>query len=461
MTSSPDSASNTAPAQVRQTRQQFVNPEDYLSYELAKAVRQLPPLYTRLLAVSLSFLVFGAVAWAYFSKIDEVAVTSGELIPSTQVRPVRALEGGVISQILVEEGQDVQQGEILIIQDPALSNAEVERLQEASDLIQQDIDRLTTELNGSGSTGIGLQDQLISARLQEFDTRQASATAEVERLGAAIEESQARLARTKANLANARQLLGTAQEREERLRSLLDGAIPQLDYLTAQDQLTEAQDRVASLEQEIDVQQQSVRQAERAYDAAQQEGDRLASSRRTEILTQLNQRQEELVNVQGQLKQANVRAEGQTITAPISGRIYNLQATLGERTIEPGEELLSILPNDGDLLLEVKILNRDIGFIQTGMQAKVKIATFPFQEFGTIDGEVVQISPNATVDEQLGPVFSARIQLTRATMPLKGEEVQLVPGMAATGDIVTRQKTVLTFLTEPITRRFSDAFSVR
>ena len=457
MTSSPD----TAPAQARQTRQQFASPEDYLSYELAKAVRQLPPLYTRLLAVSLSALVFGAIAWAYFSKIDEVAVTSGELIPSTQVRPVRALDGGVINQILVEEGQEVKAGEILIIQDPALSDAEVDRLQDASNLIQQDVDRLTAELNGSGSTGIGLQDQLISARLQEFDTRQASARAEVERLAAAIEESRARLTRAEANLTNARQLLSTAQEREERLRSLLDGAIPQLDYLTAQDQLTEAQDRVASLEQEIDVQQQTIRQAERAYDAARQEGDRLASSRRTEILTQLNQRQEELANVQGQLKQANLRAQGQTITAPISGRIYNLQATLGERTIEPGEELLSILPDDGDLLLEVKVLNRDIGFIQPGMRAKVKIATFPFQEFGTIEGEVLQISPNATVDEQLGPVFSARIQLARTTMLLRGNEVQLVPGMAATGDIVTRQKTVLTFLTEPITRRFSDAFSVR
>ena len=461
MTSSPDPVTNTAPAQARQTRQQFVNPEDYLSYELAKAVRQLPPLYTRLLAASLSALVFGAIAWAYFSKIDEVAVTSGELIPSTQVRPVRALEGGIISQILVEEGQEVKEGEILIIQDPALPDAEVDRLQETTNLIQQDVDRLTAELNGSGNTGIGLQDQLINARLQEFDTRQASAAAEVDRLAAAIEEARARLGRTEANLTHARQLLGTAQEREERLRSLLDGAIPQLDYLTAQDQLTQAQDRVESLQQEIAVQQQTIRQAERAYDAALQEGDRLASSRRTEILTQLTQRQEDLANVQGQLTQANLRAKGQTITAPIAGRIYNLQATLGERTIEPGEELLSILPDDGHLLLDVKILNRDIGFIQPGMRAKVKIATFPFQEFGTIDGEVVQISPNATVDEQLGPVFSARIELAQTTMPLRGKDVQLVPGMAATGDIVTRQKTVLTFLTEPITRRFSDAFSVR
>ncbi|NET47815.1 MAG: HlyD family type I secretion periplasmic adaptor subunit [Merismopedia sp. SIO2A8] len=461
MTSSPHPAANTAPAQARQTRQQFANPEDYLSFELAKAVRQLPPLYTRLLAASLSAIVFGAIAWAHFSKIDEVAVTSGELIPSTQVRPVRALEGGVIDQIVVQEGDEVNKGDVLMIQDPSLSDAEVDRLQEAVTLIQQDVDRLTAELQGSGATGIVLQDELISARLQEFDTRQAAATAELARLAAAVEEAKAQLVRTQANLPNAQELLANAQDREESLRSLIDGAIPRFDYLTARDQLTEAKDRATSLEREMDVQQQAIVQAERAYETALQERDRLESSRRTEILTQLTQRQEELANVQGQLKQANVRAKGQTITAPIAGRIYNIQATLGEKTIEPGEEILSILPKDQELLLEVKILNRDIGFIQMGMPAKVKIATFPFQEFGVIEGTVTHISPNATVDENLGPVFSARIELAQTTMPLRGEEVDLVPGMAATGDIVTRKKTVLTFITEPITRRFSDAFSVR
>jgi HlyD family secretion protein len=133
----------TAPAHARQTRQQFVNPEDYLSYELGKAVRELPPLYTRLLAGTISAIVFGALTWSYFSKVDEVAVTQGELIPVSQVRPVRALEGGVISQIQVKEGDTVEQGDVLIVQDPALSQSEVDRLSQAAELIRQDISRLT------------------------------------------------------------------------------------------------------------------------------------------------------------------------------------------------------------------------------------------------------------------------------------------------------------------------------
>ncbi|MGF1499338.1 MAG: HlyD family type I secretion periplasmic adaptor subunit [Elainellaceae cyanobacterium] len=455
------STRNTTPARARQTRQQFVNPEDYLSYELGKAVRQLPPLYTRLLAGSISMVIFSTLTWAYFSKIDEVAVANGELIPSAQVRPVRALEGGVIDEILVREGDVVEQGDVLIVQDPKLNQAEVDRLRESAALIRQDIARYEAELNGSTTTGTALQDELLAARLQEFDTRQAAAQAEAQRLAAGVSEARAELNRLQASLPNARELLANARDREESLRSLVDGAIPRFDYLEAKDRLTEAEDRLESIQRQIEVQQQSIRQAEQAYEAAQKQSDRLASERRSEILTQLNQRREELANLEGQLNQATIRAEGQTITAPISGRIYNVQATLAEKTIEPGEELLSILPQDETLLLEVKVLNRDIGFIQEGMRAKVKVATFPFQEFGTLDGTVAQISPNAVVDENLGPVFLTQIRLEQIEMPVGEQTVELVPGMAATGEIVTRQKSVLTFLLEPITRRFSDAFSVR
>ena len=455
------SSNGTHAAQTRQTRQQFVTPEDYLSYELGKAVRELPPLYTRLLAGILSTVVFGAIAWAYFSKIDEVAVAQGELIPAAQIRPVRALEGGVIGQILVEEGQHVDQGDVLIVQDPALTQADVERLNASATLIQQDISRLESELNATDSDGTSLQDQLLTARLSEFATRQQAADAEVARQAAALDEARAQLNQLQASLPNARAILETAEDREASLRELVEGAIARFDYLEARDRLTEAQDRLESIEQQIIVQQQTIRQAEQAYRVAVQERDRLSSERQSEILTQLNRRREELADVQGQLNQATIRADGQLITAPIAGRVYNLQATLAEKTIEPGEELLSILPNDNDLLLEVRVLNRDIGFIREGMRTKVKVATFPFQEFGTIDGTVAQISPNAIVDEQLGPVFLTRIELSRSSMNLRGQDVALVAGMTATGEIVTRQKSVLTFMLEPVTRRFDEAFSVR
>jgi HlyD family secretion protein len=458
-----ESSSPHTSAQVRQTRQQFVNPEDYLSYELGKAVRELPPLYTRVLAATLTAIVFGTIGWAYVSKVDEVAVAEGEIIPTAQIRPVRALEGGVISEIKVKEGDRVKKGDVLIEQDPTLSKSEVDRIRQNANLVRQDVARLEAENKGSGSSGTAIQDELIASRLREFDTRQAAANADAQRQIAVIGEAKAKLTRLQENLSNARATFMNAQERESSLRGLVEreGAVPRFDYLQAKDQLTQAQDQISSLEQDILAQQQTIKQGEQAYAGAQQAANRLGSERQSEILTQLNQRRQDLTELEGQLNQAQVKAKGQTIVAPISGKVYSIQTNIAERTIEPGEDLLSILPDGQDLLIEAKVLNRDIGFVKEGMPAKIKVATFPFQEFGTIDGTVVKLTPNATLDKNLGLVYTARVKLKRSTINVQGKEVELSPGMAATAEIVTRQRSILTFMLEPITKRFSEAFTAR
>lgn len=129
--------------------------------------------------------------------------------------------------------------------------------------------------------------------------------------------------------------------------------------------------------------------------------------------------------------------------------------------MQSGEELLSIVPKDENIVLEVKILNRDIGFIREGMPVKVKLATFSYQEFGIVEGTVVGVSPNAIVEKDVGLVFPTRIRLAKRSIDVRGQAVSFTPGMQATAEIVTRKKSVLDFLIEPITRRFSEAFSVR
>jgi len=492
----------SSPAQARQTKQQFAKSEDYLSYELGKAVQELPPLYTRLLAGSISLLVFGAIAWAYFSKVDEVAVAPGDLIASTQVRPVRSLGEGTIRAITVKEGDRVQKGDVLIERNSDLPQAEVDRLAKSARLIQEDLRRLEAERTGAATTGTNLQNQLLTSRFKDFEARRAAAIAEANSQLAAMNEAKVRLSRLQENLINARTnvtnaktnlvnaqsilakakgLLANAEKREQGLRSLIaDGAVPRLDYIeaqngviqaeagvttsedgitNAQNKVTEAQDKVTSIEKEIAGQAQQIRQAEQAYQAARNQAARVGSERQSEILTQLNKRNEEQATVEGELVQARKQQEQNVIKAPVAGTIYSVKATRGP--VQAGEELLSILPEGEELLLEVKVLNRDIGFIREGMKAKVKMATFPFQEFGTINGEVVQVSPNATTDKELGLVFPTRIKLDRHSINVRGQDVKLTPGMAATGEIVTRKKSVLTFLIEPVTRRFNEAFSVR
>lgn len=362
--------------QSRQTRQQFANPDAYLSYELGKAVQAPPPLYARLVAVSLSFAVFGAIAWAALSKVDDVAVARGELIPSEQVQPVRSLDSGIIQAIKVEEGQQVQKGDTLV----------------------------------------------------ELDSEQSQA--EVNRQAAVIKAAKIELARLQTNLGNARTSLNSALEREQSLRRLAaSSAIPRMDYLDAQDRVTEARDRVASLEKEIATQKQNIYQAEQAY------------------------------------QRARSQQETATIKAPIAGRVYNIKATIGQGTVQAGQELLSIVPEGRELLLEVNLPNQYRGLVDEGMAVKVKIDAFPYQDFGTVDGTVTYISPNEVSQdsnsEQKHKVYLTRVQLNQSSADAVVQDKKLAPGMEATGEIVMRQKSVLSYLIEPITRKFGEVFQRR
>ncbi|WP_016949500.1 HlyD family efflux transporter periplasmic adaptor subunit [Anabaena sp. PCC 7108] len=488
--------------QARHTKERFAKPEEQLSYELGKAVQELPPLYTRLLAGTISIVIFGAISWAHFSEIDEVATAPGELIASTQVRPVTSLGNGSILAVKVKEGDRVTKDQVLIERDPNLQQTDVNRLSKASKLIEDDLQRLQAERTGRKIAGTKLQDELLNSRLLDYNAKQAAAEAEAQRQLSIINQAKVRLTRLQENLVNAKTSainaqtnlvnaksirvkvesnLSIAQQREKNLRTLLNpGAVPRVDYLDAQERLnrantdiikssdevtntknrlTEAQDKVTSLEKDISAQLQEIKQVEQAYQAARNQGLRLTSERQSEILTQINKRKEELTNVAGQLEQAKKQKDGETIKAPVAGTIYKIKATKGP--VQSGEELLSIVPEGEEMLLEVKVLNRDIGFIRQGMKVKVKLATFPFQEFGVVDGEVLQISPNAVVDKELGLIFPTQIKLNKHSINLRGQEVEFTPGMAANAEIVTRKKSVLTFIVEPITRRFSEAFSVR
>lgn len=480
----------SSPAQARQTKEQFANPEDYLSYELGQVVKELPPLYTRLLAGSISLLVFGGLMWAHFSQVDEVAVAPGKLVPSESLRPVRALGDGIIREVKVEAGDQVDRGDILLERNQEISKAEVESLEQSAQLIREELVRLEAERTGKTTAGTNLQNQLLVARIRDFEARLKTAEAEAKRQLAVIEEAKTRLERLQENRANAKtnlvnaemlltgakQSLAKAQEREKALSILVtpeNSAFPRLDYIEAQNrviqakaevtraqnEITNAQDKVISIEKDIAAQKQAIRQAQQAYQAARQEAERLASERQSEILTRYNQRREEQATVEGQLEQAKKQQALETIKAPVAGTVYEVKATKGP--VQAGEELLSILPEEEEVLLDVNVLNRDIGFVREGMKAKVKIDTFPFQEYGTIDGEVIHVSPNAIVDQDLGLVFTTTIKLKPNSINVRGQKVDLVPGMAARAEIVTRQKSILTFLIEPVTRRFSEAFSVR
>lgn len=422
--------------QRRQTKIQFANAQDYLNYELGNAQRRLPPLYVRLLGFSICALVGGTIAWATFSKVDEVATAPAEVIPSTRIQPVKALSGGLLRDIQVKEGDRVKQGTPLVQLDPTLTDAEYQSAQQLYQKMQDNLARMQAELSGQATANEldQFQDQLLVSRLKESQ--------------AAINRQQGAIKAAEAELAQLQATLRFASTKERSLSRLaVEGAIPRLDYLDTQSQ-------VASLQAEMKAKEQELYQA-------QQELERLQSERKSEILTQINQLTQEKISLEGQLKQAKEQRNRETIKAPVNGTVYNVKVVESGATIQGGEELLSIVPDGAELVLEAKVLNRDIAFVKPGMRVKIKLETLPYQEFGMIEGTVLEVSPNAVNEPDLGLVYPIRVQLKQHMAKVRGQEVALTPGMTATAEIVTRKKTVMSFLLDPITATWDRAFSVR
>ncbi len=485
---------SSSPAQSQQTKQRLAQPEESLSYELGKAVQELPPFYTRFLAGTITVLVFGTVGWAHFSEVDEVATANGKLIPSTEVRPLRSLGVGSVTNAKVKVGDTVRKDDVLIEIDPGVALTNVESLEKEVKRIQEDIARLEAESQGKIVSATSEQGQLSVSRQLEFQQKQAAAVADANQKAAAISEAQSRLGRFQENMQNAiatknnafasrvdaQKNLAISKERLESLASLQSsGAVPRLEVLSArqqvaqasqqlisaENQINDAEGQITTLTKEMDAQRDRITQAQQSFEGAKNTAQVLAPQRQGEILTQLKQRREELTKKTGEIAVAQKQQKDkETVRAPFDGTVYNVKVTQGP--VQQGEELLSLLPNNQELVLEVKIPNRDIGFIRPGMRAKVKMATFPYQEFGIVEGEVVSLSPDAVVEKDengrdMGPVFPAKIRLGKSSIPVRGKDVALTPGMVATADVVTRKKSILSFVLEPITRKFSEAFSVR
>ena len=438
----------TPAVQLRRNKHEFSTTQDYLNADLARAVRRAPSKYSRLLAGGVCVLIASVIAWAAFSKVDEVAAAQAEVIPSTRVQPVKALAGGLIEDIKVEEGQQVKAGEALVELDPTLSEAEFQRLQKQVALTENTLARLEAERTGSIQSGNPLQSQLLASRLQQFKAQREMAAAEANRQLGAVKAAQADLERFEA-------MLLVAQDKQASFAKLAAvGAVPRLDHM-------DAQSEVASLQKQIVAQRQTVYQAEQAYAGAKAEANRLSADRQNEILTQVEQQQKELESLRGQLSQAEEQRRRETITAAVDGTVYNVKVVESGANVQAGEELLSLLPKGAPLILEAKILGRDKGYVDPGMPVKIKLETFDYQEFGLLQGTVESVSPNAANDPDAGRVNLARIKLEKPFITIQGKEVPITPGMPATAEIVIREKTVLRFLLNPIIKKWDQTFSVR
>jgi hemolysin D len=413
------------------------------------------------------------LAWAAFGQIDVVASAQGRIVPSDRVKVIQPMELGVVRTLLVEDGQKVKAGDVLLEIDPTINEAEARQARHDLRTTRLDIARLRAALSDSGDPIAAFRPPADADPEQAGDQRRflesqvAEHRAKVGALDRQRQQKEAEVEAMAATVAKLEAMIPVLQQRFEIRRNLASQELgSKLQYLEMLQALTEMQ-------HELKVQQNNKRVGEAAAAAIGESRAQAAAEYRRGLFDELGKMVQKENGLAETLVKAEQKAKLQALRAPVDGTVQQLAVHTIGGVVTPSQELMVVVPTNSRLEIEANIPNREIGFIQAGQEAEIKVDTFNFTKYGLIHGHVLSFSQDsikrqkpsdpakeksassvADTSEPQGQemVYQARISLDQTDMLIDGKRVQLSPGMAVTAEIKTGARSVLSYLLSPILR---------
>jgi adhesin transport system membrane fusion protein len=417
-----------------------------------------------LYAVAAFVVVF--LIWADQAVLDEVTRGQARVIPSSQVQLIQNLEGGILADVMVREGDVVEKGQVLLRIDNRRAESDLSDLRQQSLHLSAVVARLEGEIARKSPADIEFPSEL---------TKEAPLLAEAERANAEIRreqlESQLSILREQKiqkekelesliiKEKNVKQSLGLAQKQLKIKKPLADqGVISQVELLQTQRDVNE-------LKTELEATQSAIPQTEAQIKEQQNRINERISTFRSEAAEELSRHRAELASVQEQLISNKDRVLRTEVRSPVRGTVKEIKIRTIGGVIRPGEDLMEIVPIEDTLLVEARIKTTDSGFVHLDQKAVVKFDTYDYSIYGGLDA-VVEFKSSDAIEEEIGGkrdrFFRVRLRTDRNYLEGKaGNPLEIGPGDTAIVDILTGQKTVLQYLLLPLMRTRDSAFSER
>jgi hemolysin D len=416
-----------------------------------------------------------ALAWAAIGRVDIIATASGKIVPSARTKTIQPLETGIVQAIHVRDGDHVTAGQILVELDGTVTHAEKRRA--AHDLLSArlDVARLSAlravlendeppQLDpppAASLTDIERTRAAMVAQATEQAAKLASITQQIEQKVAEAEGIDAMIAKVDASLPYVEE---TATIRRKAMAIEFGNRIAYLD----------AQARLVDQQNERAIQQRKLKENAAARQALERQVEQTRGAYAHQLFTDLAEAERKVGGLTQDLVKAERKASEQVLRAPLDGTVQQLAIHTVGGVVSAAQQLMLVVPTDSVLEAEAMVSNRDIGFVNDGQQAEVKIDTFNFTRYGLIGGKVVSVSRDAIVkDKPQDPslrakgngalsdssepagqelVYSARIALDRTDMQIDNKVVPLSPGMAVTVEIKTGSRRLIEYLMSPVMR---------
>ncbi len=424
---------------------------DFLPAALSLQDRPVSPAPRVAMALIVGFALI-ALLWAIFGQIDIVATARGKIVPSDRTKIIQPVETATIKAIRVSDGQVVRSGEILLELDA--TNADADRERYAGDLINARAQAarasaLLAALEGSRPPRIDRMREVSAARLaqeQRFvDGQYGEFRARLARIDADIVRREAELRSTHEVVRKLEQTAPIARRRAKDFANLVEQ-----NFISHHGYLEKEQTRI---EQEADLATQRSRLGELSAALAEGREQRrslIAETRRL-ALDSLDDAEKKSGALAQELIKAQLRGRLMTLTAPVDGTVQQLAVHTVGGVVTPAQALMVIVPRDEAIEVEAFVDNKDIGFVNAGQEAQVKIDTFPFTKYGTIRARVTHVANDAMSDEKRGLLlYALRARLAQATIRVEEKLVLLSPGMAVTVEVRTGTRRVIEYFLSPL-----------
>ena len=440
---------------------------DRLQYEFLPAAEEIvetPAAPLGALVVWLvALLLIVALAWSYFGRIDIVAVANGKISTEGSTKIIQPAISGVVTNINVHEGQRVKKGETLLALDKTTAEKDVATANQSLSAARVERDILRRLAVGGNTDEIinnaDLPDE-AKAILRQFAVSQtALSAARQQAANGTISNYQQQL---QFNQQAKNQLETNAQNlknRKAEIEKQLPNANP-VDKLRLQNELTSVDQRITSADSAVLGQNQQLLQSQSALTQAQNQSQTQNAETNSAFNNQIITTEKRIIELENNLVKAKQILAQTTITAPVDGTVLSLTVKTIGGVVNAGQQLAQVVPEKVPLYVDATLENQDVGFVKQGQRVVVKIATYPFQRYGYLVGEVETISPDAIEDEKKGLVYKAKIKLD-SSQSSKQADLKLLPGMSVSAEITTGKRRIIEFFLDPLITHTEDSLKVR
>jgi hemolysin D len=439
---------------------------EFLPAALALQEQPMSPAPRIAMWLIVSFFTI-ALLWAYFGKVDITATAEGKIIGSGRSKVIQPFETATVKQINVRDGQFVKAGDVLVELDYTVAQADYQKnstdLQFAkleANRAQQLLANITqnasiqpllahrVQLRGIDKTAIAESQRLLSSQLNEYQTRLST-------LDAQIQKSQAELLSVQGQVRNLEEIVPIARTRADDFKQLKD------DKYASRHEYLAYQQAYLEKATELDRLRGQANELNAAVNTTKSQREQFIAETRKTTVDTLNTAQQKIDTFKQETIKAEQRQKLTVLKSPVDGTVQQLAIYTVGGVVTPAQALMVIVPKDNPVEVEAFIQNKDIGFVNEGQDAAIKIETFPHSKYGTIDGKVLTISHDAISDEKKGLIYATLVRLNSNSINVEGKQVNLSSGMAVTVEVKTGKRRVIEYFLSPLIQNTRDSLHER